>query len=86
MIPIPRFSLLRLLVFTTICAVLSLVLTLAAESYIWLVALGTAAIAGVVVLLVSAFLFMITELVVLKQRRAASQESTSGDLSSRSNT
>ena len=68
----PQFTLRRLLLIVTVCAVLSLVPTVAARGYLWAVALAMALLGAAVLAAVSAAGFVITRgLAVLVERNQA---------------
>ena len=73
----PQFTLRRLLFIVTVCAVLSLVPTIAARGYLWAVALAMALLGALVLAVVSAAGFVLTRgLAVLVERNQAAAKRT----------
>jgi hypothetical protein len=60
--PTPRFTLRRLLLLVTVCAVLSLVPAVAARGTLWIAGVATAAFAGVVLLVLGVLLYVLVML------------------------
>ena len=70
--PTPRFTLRRLLLLVTVCAVLSLVPAAAGQGTLWIAGLAMALFAGAMLLVVGGLLYVLTMLagqVVSRVRR-----------------
>ncbi len=61
-VPTPRFTLRRLLLLVTVCAVLSLVPAVAARGTLWIVGLLVAVLAGVLWMVIGVGLYAVTSL------------------------
>lgn len=61
-VPTPRFTLRRLLLLVTLCAVLSMVAAVAAQGMLWAAGLAMAAFGGAVLLVVGLLLHVVTML------------------------
>ena len=61
-VPTPRFTLRRLLLLVTLCAVFSLVPAAATQGTLWIAGVAMAATAGVVLLVVGVLLYVLTML------------------------
>ncbi len=61
-VPTPRFTLRRLLLLVTVCAVLSLVPAAAGQGTLWIVGLAMALFSGAMLLVVGGLLYVLTML------------------------